>query len=382
MQYRKEEVTIASFKLLTAVFVMAAIAGGVLLYADISKSTDNVPVTPTAPRPSEQTPINPSETSKSIAKNGPDKTLSQTYKDLKLIDVHNHDAAKYEASMSIWDNHAIDRIVLFGNVSEPSAVATDKLAWKAYEKYPDRIYPFFSGFDLFQDEGLKTIRENLEIGYLGIGETIAASSNSPILAKLPWKGSHPLDGNFPKVYELCAEYGVPILLHIDPPRGMPIMKLEEALDAYPNTLFIFAHANVYNPPSEIEKLLKSHKNLYIDFFAGFTSYNPRSPNKTEEYISLIESYADRFFISTDGAFDLTYDQAIGAMYEVIDQLKPETREKIASANFEKIIQAQKPTATQLKTLRDLGIQTHEPSVELNRLSRHEANKLIFKLRSK
>jgi hypothetical protein len=229
-----------------------------------------------------------------------------------------------------------------------------------------------------EPEGLQTVRNQLENGYLGVGETVAASTHSPVVSKVIWKANDPMDGNLPKVYELIAEYDAPILLHIDPPNGLPVQKLEEALEQYPDTLFIFGHANVYQDADSIGKLLKAHPNLYIDFCAGFTSYNPSSPYKTETYIDLIEQYPDRFFLSTDGAFDMTYDEAIPAMYETIDLLKPETRKKVASGNFQRIINAQRPTKTQLERLEKLG-GGKEAGVDPATLSRHEMNKLLFKL---
>jgi predicted TIM-barrel fold metal-dependent hydrolase len=188
-------------------------------------------------------------------------------------------------------------------------------------------------------------------------------------------------GNLPKVYELCAQYDAPILLHIDPPFGEPVFKLEEAMDKYPDTVFIFAHANVYQSAGSIGKLLEAHPNLYIDFFAGFTSYNPASPYKSEDYIEVIERFPDRFFISTDSAFAMTYDEAIPAMYEVIDLLKPETQTKVASGNFQKLIDAQKPTKTQLERFRELGGED-KVNVDPAKLSRHEVNKLLFELERK
>ncbi|WP_239615739.1 amidohydrolase family protein [Cohnella mopanensis] len=306
------------------------------------------------------------------------ESLADKYADLGLIDVHNHDAYKYLLSFPTWNRYHVGKIVLFGNISEPSAMITDALAWGAYNQYPDRIYPFFSGFNMFEEEGLQTVRNQLEKGFLGVGETVAASSNSPVLANVIWKASDSMDGNLPKVYELCAEYDAPILLHIDPPSGMQIEKLEEALKQYPDTLFIFAHANVYQDADSIGKLLESYSNLYIDFFAGFTSYNPASPYKTESYIDLIEQYPDRFFLSTDGAYDMTYDEAIPAMYETIELLKPETRKKVASGNFQRIIDAQRPTKTQLKLFEKLGGSVGT-GADPATLSRHEMNKLLFKL---
>lgn len=307
-----------------------------------------------------------------------DAPLHEKYKDLQLIDIHNHDAPMYEKSLPIWESYHIGKTVLFGDVSEPSAMVTDAITWEAYQKYPDRIIPFFSGFDMHDAAGIETVIENLEKGYLGIGETVAASTISPFTSKVKWKAEHPMDGNLPEVYRLAAEYKVPVLLHIDPTTGPANVQLEEALQKYRDTIIIFAHHNVFNPPENMERMLSDHPNLYVDFFAGFTGYNAASPYKSEDYIKIMEKYPDRFFLSTDSAVEMTYAEAIPAMYEVLDMLTPETRKKVASENFQNIIDAQPPTQTQLERLTALA-EIHGVNVDLQSLNKHQANVKLFEL---
>ena len=64
---------------------------------------------------------------------------------------------------------------------------------------------------------------------MGIGEIVGASTASPISKAMTWKAKHPNDGNLPGIYVLAAAYRVPVLLHIDPPRGYPIQMLEHAM---------------------------------------------------------------------------------------------------------------------------------------------------------
>lgn len=106
--------------------------------------------------------------------------LFEKYKHLKIIDVHNHDADYYleNNSLEIWSKYNIDKTVLFGAISEPAAIQSDRLSFEAYKKYPNRIIPFFSGFPIYDRQGINIVRENLEKGYYGIGETVAASTYS------------------------------------------------------------------------------------------------------------------------------------------------------------------------------------------------------------
>ncbi|MFD1735076.1 hypothetical protein ACFSCX_00735 [Bacillus salitolerans] len=114
----------------------------------------------------------------------------------------------------------------------------------------------------YEEEGLKIVKENLEKGFMGIGEVAAASTYSPIVSKLKWKAEHPMDGNLPLIYEMAAQYKTPLLLHIDPASGHPIAQLERALIIYRDTTFIFAHANVENFATKVELLVRARQFVY------------------------------------------------------------------------------------------------------------------------
>ncbi|SMF64462.1 Predicted metal-dependent hydrolase of the TIM-barrel fold [Paenibacillus uliginis N3/975] len=302
--------------------------------------------------------------------------VQELYRDITLIDIHNHDASNPNA-VKTWTDYGIDRIVLFGSISEPSAKVTDQLAWDHYRKNPSHVYPSFAGFPVYDEEGLSVVKENLEQGYLNIGEIAAASTYSPIVSKLEWKSEHPNDGYLPKIYELAATYRVPVLLHIDPPNGPPIEHLKQALEQHPDTTFIFGHANAYNMPENIKPLLEKYPNLYIDFFAGFTAYSPDSKHKLEDYVPLMEQYPDRFMLSTDSGYGLNASHAAHALYEIIDLLTPETAQKAAYQNYERLIELQPPTDTQIAKIKELSAKLGEKKTY--RLNKRMANELIFEL---
>lgn len=306
----------------------------------------------------------------------PGKKMHEIYHDLTLIDIHNHDAENLEA-VNRWGQFGIDRIVLFGDISEPSAQITDQLAWIQYQKEPSHIYPSFAGFPLYEEEGLSIVREKLEEGYLNIGEVAAASIYSPVVSNVEWKAEHPNDGNLPQIYDLAAKYRTPILLHIDPPNGTPIMHLEEALEQHPDTIIILGHANAYNSPINIETLLAKHPNLYIDFFAGFTAYNNESTNKLQDFVPLMEQYPDKFMLSTDSGYGLSTEQVANALYEIIDLLSPETALKVAYQNYERLVELEPPSDTQIEKIKELS--TSLGKFETYHLNKRMANELIFEL---
>ncbi|MCR8635052.1 amidohydrolase family protein [Paenibacillus radicis (ex Xue et al. 2023)] len=318
----------------------------------------------------------------------PSKSLAdlvKEYGELPLADAHNHDAGGYAYMRMVetWKRTSIDRIVLFGNVSDPSAIDTDATAWKAYEEYPELVIPFFSGINLKDASSLEVVKKNLEKGYFGIGEIAAASVNSPALRNVPWKTDHPMDGFLPQIYELAAQYKAPLLLHIDPPSGGPIYQLEEALEAYPHTNFIFAHANAYNSPDNIRRLLQKHPNLYADFFAGFTVFNPESSNKLEHFIPVMKEFPDRFMLSTDSGYGLKSEElAIEGMYRLIDELGDKAlARKIAYDNLDALIKFQPATAAQLEAIRNMK-QADGQTYAASGLTKVEAAKLLLKNASK
>ncbi|MBN2294016.1 MAG: hypothetical protein JXM70_16440 [Pirellulales bacterium] len=90
--------------------------------------------------------------------------VAKKYADLTVIDVHNHDAAgaRYKYSIKLWDAYGIDRVVLFaGSITDPRAVEQDEIAWKASQEYPERILPFFTGFDVNSKDSLVYVREHI-----------------------------------------------------------------------------------------------------------------------------------------------------------------------------------------------------------------------------
>lgn len=307
------------------------------------------------------------------------EALVEKYGDLGLTDVHNHDASGFQWNRTAkWERNRVARVVLFGDVSEPSAVRTDKAAWSAYRKDPDRIVPYFSGFDLHDESSLEVVRAKLEQGYFGLGEIVAASTNSPVVSRVEWKGFDPMDGYLPQIYELCAQYKAPILLHIDPLAGTPLAKLEEALDAYPDTIIIVGHINAFNSPDNVEALMEKHPNLYGDFFAGFTDLNSASGYSLADYVPVIKKFSDRFLLSTDSGYGLPSEEAaIESMYRMLDLLSddPAIMKRVAHDNYDAILQAAPATKTQLEAIKKLSFPDGN-NPDITRLSKLEAGKIL------
>ena len=366
-----------SGKVLTLVMISLIIllAGGLYFFYELNNQNpteDKEPTALVATSPTEV--VDPPLLSESRL-----SMLVEKYSNLGLTDVHNHDAnGSYLGMLKIWERTAVKRVVLFGSVSEPAAIFTDAVAWAAYKTNPELFVPFFSGFDLHNKSSLDVVKSNLEKGYMGLGEIVAASTQSPIVSKVRWKAKDPMDGYLPQIYELCAEYKAPILLHIDPPSGSPIQKLEEALTTYPDTTFIFGHINAFNSPKAVEALMKEHPNLYADFFAGFTELSAGSAYTLEDFIPLIRQFPDRFLLSTDSGYGLESEEAaIESMYSLIDLLEdPVLARKVAHDNFAALIEAVPATKTQLEAIAVLENESGRKLNIDNSLTKLEAGKIL------
>ena len=121
------------------------------------------------------------------------------------------------------------------------------------------------------------------------------------------------------------------------PRGNPILKLEEAFGAFPETSFIFGHGNAYNSATALESLLEQYPNLTVDLFAGFELYNPDGRKSFDEFVPLVKKYPDRFVVSTDSGYDIGYDNALEGAYRLFEAIgDEETNRKIARDNLAKL----------------------------------------------
>ena len=66
---------------------------------------------------------------------------------------------------------------------------------------------------------------------------------------------------------------------------------------------------------------------------------------------------------------------------MLDLLKPGTRELVAHGNFDRIVEAQPATQTQVARLRELAKAAGE-TVDMAKLNKRAANEAIFRLEKK
>ena len=235
------------------------------------------------------------------------------YKDYKIIDAHCHIfpekiAEKATKSTDIFYNIAnlgknkSDYVGTTNTLIEQcessgverclvSSVATTPhhaQSINSYISYNVRLYPDkFIGFGSLHPES-ENLREDIEhlieVGLKGV--------------KL-----HPDIQNFKvddpkvlKIFELCEEKGLPILLHTgdsrfdnsNPNRVAPI------LEKFPNLIIIGAHFGGWSVWEEATEKLSKYKNFYVDTCSSFYALEKGTAKK------LIETYgSDRIIFGTD-----------------------------------------------------------------------------------
>ncbi|WP_330633436.1 amidohydrolase family protein [Halocatena halophila] len=204
-----------------------------------------------------------------------------------IIDAHTHigqvrvDALPVSPSRLVeyMNAHGVDQAVVHPLVSplSTSHYVTTRDVLSAVASYPDRLIPFCSVdprmyYRWGKDRYAAVIREYVELGARGFGEL---------------KCDLPLDHEYMHVlYEICADEGLPVLIHIDSvcctdAVGLPAV--ESLLQQYPGVDFVFhapgwwAHISgdveqiggypdgPVEPGGRCDALLGTYDNCWADF---------------------------------------------------------------------------------------------------------------------
>ena len=242
--------------------------------------------------------------------------------------------------------------------------ATDYIMMNDYMAAPpavrNRFYPFICGVNTTDRYAAKYLRRLLETypgEIFGFGELM---NHHDDLSALTY-GDTPRPNNeaMKAIYDLAAEYDIPILLHsnigpvyADDPLYLDEMK--EALAYNPKTNIIWAHAGISrrieisNLTEIADEMLSEYPNLYYDIswvvFDEHINDADTNPNadSLHAWAALIEKYPDRFVIGTDivAHFD-DYGDEITKYYTLLDILSPETARMISKDNILRIIHAER-----------------------------------------
>lgn len=224
----------------------------------------------------------------------------------------------------------------------------------APEEIRKRFHPFCCGVDCTDKYAATQIERLLKMYpnfWQGIGEIM--SRHDDLTALSYGEGIHMDSPAFRMIYDLAADYDLPVLVHhnISPqnsPSPLYMEELESALDHNRNCKIIWAHVGV-SRRIEIEELLilagqllHRNPNLYVDiswiFFENYIRGDFLHGGEDHDiyadmWATLIEKYPDRFMIGSDKVGHWAeYPVEILKYYTLIDRLKPETARKLCKEN--------------------------------------------------
>jgi predicted TIM-barrel fold metal-dependent hydrolase len=288
---------------------------------------------------------------------GPSANAQQA---LPIIDLHFH-------PLRGWDMAAL--VDLFDELGVAKAGngpgGPDEIAFSFAAKYPDRFIPFAGLGEItfhIQREGelAWTLQGPGIMGYLsklegelrsgaakGIGELFPDNMNShpDYFPGMRYPADSPL---MRRLWALSAQYGVPLSVHLEA-RGAPIAEMERLLEVTPRGTFIWAHTGFFAEPPLLRRLLQQHPALFCELSwrderalaQGWRLPIPISEGNQlkTEWKDLLEEFSDRFVIGTDVSTPspIEYARLVKYWRAILSQLTPETAEKFAHANAERIL---------------------------------------------
>ena len=241
--------------------------------------------------------------------------------EMKLIDAHLHlipqttlgrDPLLADDLVAWMDNNGVDEGVVLP-LEAPEAYPVTAPSWWIFEQceqYPDRLIPFFTVDPRKGVYGRNVIEEQFELyveeGARGFGEF------KP--------GLEVGDGRMDPIYELCAEYDLPILFHSDDKAFMDDLdhsQLEAVLQSYPDVDFV-GHAMGWwaricgevtedelggypnrsvEPGGAVPYLLSEYDNIYGDLSGG-SGWNALTRDQ-EFGQTFLEEHAGQIIFGTD-----------------------------------------------------------------------------------
>ncbi len=193
-----------------------------------------------------------------------------------IIDIHAHIQPSSEEANDAFVAQVVEAaraagvrgIVLGLNARQvpqrPPTYSEEHDAWvlDMAERYPDLIIPALNGFDPSDEASVDYVREQLATGrWKAIGELDLRNRVKQTVTP----ADHPV---MLAIYDLAAAADVPVIFHYDfeygTDRDAGFGELERALEASPETNFVFAHSC----GSQAVELMKTYENLYCEMERG------------------------------------------------------------------------------------------------------------------
>jgi Tat protein secretion system quality control protein TatD with DNase activity len=296
-----------------------------------------------------------------------------------VIDAHGHLGGSFKFAEIIegMDKNGVSKQIVMaraypGPEGNSDLPGDDQLALKLAETYPGRFYPLigmqlpmltgahkWTAPDANVESLIQLTDRKLASGkFFGIGEFIVrhwayspgthAEQDNPIYSELMRRFS-----------VLAAKHDVPMVIHME---GYPerVDDFSRLVKENPNTRYVWAHNCGRSKAAVIRTLLSRHQNLFCDLggmTAEATGYGTGWPRKEEftalierfgvffpEMKALYEEFPDRFMVGMDVAHAPSwriYEGRVRRSRELLEQLSPDTRAKMAEQDATRIFKLAK-----------------------------------------
>ena len=286
-----------------------------------------------------------------------------------VVDAHAHlgGSFKWTAIIDAMDKRGVSKQIVMARAypgkDDSDLPGTDQMALDLAATYPGRFFPLvgmqrplltgahkWTAPNADIEALIRQTEDKLATGkFFGIGEFIVrhwayspgyhSEQDNPIHSELMRRFS-----------VLAARYDVPLVIHME---GYParVDDFSRLLTENPGTRYVWAHNCGRSKAAVIRGLLSRFQNLYCDLggmTAEATGYGTGWPRKEEftalieqsgvlfpEMKSLYEEFPDRFMVGMDVAHAPAmriYDGRVRRSRELLEQLSPDARAKMAEQN--------------------------------------------------
>lgn len=156
-----------------------------------------------------------------------------------------------------------------------------------------------------------------------------------------------------KIYDLAARKNWFVMIHNNlshrsfkgASEPVYLADTETVLRNHRGTTFILAHAGIMRNivindlPQLLDRTLRQNDNLYIDIsFVVLENYIMADGKPAQDWINLIEKYPNRFLFGSDDLASYKDFFDVKKYIPLLDALKPETAQKLASGNFDYLVE--------------------------------------------
>lgn len=216
----------------------------------------------------------------------------------KIIDIHFHANARRKdggdlPKVAKWmEENCVQKIIIMQyRKTLPRNDQEARQLIENFNKYKGRLYRFcvlLPAKITSKEEAVKLLKKEKGEGAIGFGEHYGR--------KLDFD-----DPQSMRLYQACAEVGLPVLFHMDNNNNKDdgnLSHLENALKKFPACFFIGHGPGFWKKMKTVDKLLDKYKNLYVDISAGSGA---RAIGKDKKYSrDFIKRHADNVLFGTDG----------------------------------------------------------------------------------